>query len=97
MMNYKGVNIQLIEVPAIDSEYYDKGIVHTADLILILVDKTEQIDEIKKQLENVSGNILIVFNKIDLLNADEKRKLEARLKSSKLNFVMISARNRRKH
>ena len=92
MMNYNGVNIQLIEVPAIESEYYNKGIVHTADLILILVDSMEQIDEIKKRLENVSGKILIIFNKIDLLNNFEKRKLEARLKSQKLNFVMVSAK-----
>ena len=94
MMNYNGVNIQLIEVPAMESEYYDKGIAHTADLILILVDNVEQIDEIKKRLENISGKILIIFNKIDLLDNSEKRRLEARLKSQKLNFVMISTKTR---
>ena len=92
MMNYNGVNIQLIEVPAIESEYYDKGIVHTADLILILVDNVKQIDEAKKRLENVSAKILIIFNKIDLLNNSDKRKLDARLKSQKLDFVMTSAK-----
>src|SRR3990170_3352872 len=29
MINYNGVLIQLIEVPAIESEYYDKGLAHT--------------------------------------------------------------------
>jgi small GTP-binding protein len=92
MMNFSGVNIQMIEVPAIESEYYDKGLVHTADLILILVDSIEQINEIKKKLGNTNNKTLIVFNKIDLLNTNEKRRLEATLKSHKLNFVMISAK-----
>lgn len=92
MMNYDGVNIQLIEIPAIESEYYDKGIVHTADLILILVDDIRQIDEIENQLGNVQAKTLIVFNKIDLLDKNERRKLEARLESRKLGFLMISAK-----
>lgn len=92
MMNYKGVNIQLIELPAINSEYYDRGIAHTADLILVLVDKIGHINEIVEQLGKTDAKILIVFNKIDLLDQDEKRKLEARLKSCKLNFIMISSK-----
>jgi hypothetical protein len=92
MMNYKGVNIQLIELPAINSEYYDRGIAHTADLILVLVDKIGQINEIMEQLGKTEAKILIIFNKIDLLGQEEKRKLEARLKSCKLNFIMISSR-----
>ncbi|MEK6828683.1 MAG: GTPase [Nanoarchaeota archaeon] len=92
MMNFKGVNIQMIEVPAIESEYYDRGLVHTADLILILVDRIEQIDEIRKRLGNTNNKTLVVCNKIDLLDANERRRLEARLKSHKLNFMMISAK-----
>ncbi len=46
----------------------------------------------KKRLGNPGVNTLVVFNKIDLLDSNEKRKLEARLKTSKLNFVMISAK-----
>ncbi len=92
MLNYNGVNIQLVEVPAIESDYYDKGIVHTADLVIILVDKIEQVDEIKNKLEEINPNALIVFNKIDLLDSNEKRKAEATLKSRKLNFVVISAK-----
>jgi len=91
MMNYKNVNIQLVEVPAIESEYYDRGLVHTADLIIILVDKIEDIDEIVKKIGDFNEKILIVFNKIDILNQNERRKLEATLKSKKLNFIMISA------
>ena len=91
MLNYNNINIQLVEVPAIESEYYDKGVVHTADLVIILVDKLEQIDEVKKMLGGINENILLVINKIDLLDSNEKRKAEATLKSRKLNFMMISA------
>ncbi len=91
MLNYNNVNIQLVEVPAIESEYYDRGLVHTADLVIILVDKPGQIEEIKNKIEGVNGNIIIVINKIDILSQSEKRKLEATLKSKKLNAIMISA------
>ena len=91
MINYNGVLIQLIEVPAIESEYYDKGLAHTADLVLILVDEISQIDEMKKRLENVNAKTLIVFNKIDSLSNNDKRKVEATLRSRKIDFVMISA------
>ena len=91
MTNYKNVNIQLVEVPAIESEYYDRGLVHTADLIVVLVDKIEDIDEVIKKIGVTNEKILIAFNKIDALSQNERRKLEATLKSKKLNFIMISA------
>ncbi|MDP7521027.1 MAG: 50S ribosome-binding GTPase, partial [Candidatus Pacearchaeota archaeon] len=50
MMGYMGTNIQIIEIPAIESESYDKGIVNTADTILILVTKLEQITKIQEKL-----------------------------------------------
>lgn len=71
MMPSSGTSIQLIEVPALGSEYYDKGLVHTADAVLILIDDLSQLEKMKK----VHGNQLIVFNKIDLLNEKEKRKI----------------------
>jgi len=92
MMNFEKTNIQLIEVPAIDSEYYDKGIVNTADTILIIVDKIKQIKEILEKMKNSSGKKIIVFNKIDLLNKNEQRKLSATLSSKKYNFVLISTK-----
>ncbi|MEX2017050.1 MAG: GTPase [Candidatus Pacearchaeota archaeon] len=91
MMNYNGVLIQLVEVPAIESEYYDRGLAHTADLILILVDEVNQIEDMLKRLENVSTRKLIVFNKWDLLDSNERRKIEATLKTRKLEFIIISA------
>ena len=92
MMDYNGVGIQLIEIPAVESEYYDRGVVNSADTILILVTDLSQIPEIEKISERAQGKKIIVFNKIDLLSENEKRKISATLQSKKYNFVLISAK-----
>jgi hypothetical protein len=92
IMKHSGINIQLIEIPAISSEYYDRGTVNSADVILILVENLNQIENIKENLSKSAGKNIVVFNKIDFLNENEKRKTEATLKSRKYNFVMISAK-----
>lgn len=89
MMDYATTSIQLIEIPAIDSEFFDKGVVYTADTVLILINNLEELKEIGKKLKTKAKKI-IVFNKIDLLNEQEKRKLNATLQSKKYNFVLIS-------
>ncbi|GIU68501.1 MAG: GTP-binding protein [Candidatus Pacearchaeota archaeon] len=86
-MDFYGVKIQIIEVPAIGSEYYNKGLVNTADLILILVSSLEEIPLIESYLPNVRGKKLIVFNLKE--NVDE-RKVEANLKTKKFNFFLIN-------
>jgi hypothetical protein len=88
---YENTNIQLIEIPAIGSEFYTKGIVHTADSVLILVTSISEILEIIQKLKT-EGKKIIVFNKIDLLEENEKRKIRATLSSKKYNFVMISTK-----
>ena len=93
MMNYATTQIQIIEIPAIDSEYYNKGIVNTADTIIILVKNLEEIKQIEKILERAQGKKIIVLNKIDLLDEIEKRKAYATLQSKKYNFSMISTKN----
>jgi len=94
MMGYFGTSIQVIEVPAFGSEYYDKGLVNTADTILILIDNLKQIKNIQKELGSAKGKQIILFNKIDKLNENEKRKLSATLSSKKYNFVLISAKTK---
>lgn len=90
MMNYEGANIQLIEIPAIESEYYDKGLANTADTLLILITNLNQLPEIEKRLEKTKGKKIIVFTKSDILTNHEKRKISATLSSKKHNFVLIS-------
>ncbi len=94
MMDYKGVGIQMIEVPAIESEYYDRGVANSADSILILITDLSQIQEIEKKLDKSSGKKIIVLNKIDLLSESEKRKISATLQSRKYYFVLISTKTK---
>ena len=91
MMGYAKTSIQLIEIPAFESEYYDRGLVHTADTILILIKK---IKNIEKELKKVERKKIIVFNKIDLLNNQEKRKVSATLSSKKHNFILVSTKTK---
>ncbi len=92
IMKHEGTSIQLIEIPAINSEYYDRGMVNNADVILILVTDLNQIEKIRTLLSRAVGKQIIAFNKIDLLSEIEKRKVESTLKSKKYNFIMISAK-----
>ncbi|MCX6747094.1 MAG: 50S ribosome-binding GTPase [Candidatus Pacearchaeota archaeon] len=94
MMDYNGVSIQLIEVPAIESEYYDRGITNSADSVLILITDLNQIQEIEKKLDKSAGKRIIIFNKIDSLSESEKRKISATLSSKKYNFQLISTRTK---
>ena len=94
MMGYFKTNIQLIEIPAFESAYYDKGVVYTADTILILVTDLKQIKDIEEELTKVNGKKIIVFNKIDLLNNQERRKLSATLSSKKYNFILVSTKTK---
>ncbi len=91
ILNYLGAQIQLIEIPAIDGENFEKGIVHTADTILILVKSFEEIIEVKQKLPPHEGKEIIIFNKSDLLNEKEKRKLYAKMQSKKYDFEIISS------
>lgn len=91
MMGYATTSIQLVEIPAVDSEFYDKGIVYTADTVLILANSLDNLNDLLKILRT-QGEKIIVINKIDLLSQNEKRKLRATLKSKYRNyeFVLIS-------
>ena len=93
MMPYQGTQIQLIEIPAIDSDFYNKGIVHTADSLLILIQNIEELKKIESLLPEKNKKIIIV-TKSDLLSESEKRRLEATLKSKykNYNFIFISVK-----
>jgi len=90
MMKHKTTQIQLIENPAINSQYYDRGIPHTADTIILVVEKIKDIEELLKETNKHPGKKIIVFNKIDLLEENQKRKINATLQSKKYNFILIS-------
>jgi len=90
MTNYHGTKIQMVEIPAFESEYYDKGIVHTADVILVLVNKMEEIPRLLSELKKSPGKKIIVYN---MKGKEDERKLEATLKSKRYNFILIGAKS----
>ncbi|MBU2053182.1 MAG: GTPase [Nanoarchaeota archaeon] len=90
MAPYSGTYIQLIENPAIESEYYDKGLTNTTDTILILVDDLEQIKKVEKKIDKASGKRIIVFNNKNDFDESGIRKIEATLKSRKYDFIILS-------
>jgi len=91
MMNYLDAQVQLIEIPAIESEDFDKNLAHTTDTILILITNLEDLAFIEKNLPSTKAKKIILFNKMDLLTEQEKRKISATLQSRKYNFVLISS------
>jgi len=92
-LNYQGCNIQIIEVPPIASSNFNKGIINSADTLLIVVEKINEIKPIIEQLkQNKTAKKIILFNKIDLYDENTKRKISETLKSKRYNFVIISTK-----
>jgi len=92
MMNYAGTQIQLIENPAIESEYYNKSLTNTADTLVIIITTLKQLEKINQEIKNFKSKKIIVFNNKNNLNQNELRKLEATLGSKKYNFIIINLR-----
>ena len=89
MMDYAETKIQLIENPAIESPYYDKGLTNSADTILILITDLEQIKKIEKEIKNAQNKKIIIF----ISNNQSTRllrKISATLQSRKYKFVIIN-------
>jgi len=91
ILNYNETPIQIIEIPAIESEEFERGLVHTSDTIILLAKKFEEFAEIEKKLPENFAKKIYVINKSDLLNSEEKRKLSAKMQSKKYNFEIISS------
>jgi len=89
MMNYQGVQIQLIEIPAFESEYYDKGLVNSTDTLIIIVKNLDEIKNILNRIKTQSTKTIIIFNRTNQ-DENELRKISATLQSKKYNFVMIN-------
>jgi small GTP-binding protein len=89
-LDYQGIQIQIIDLPSLKSENFDMGTTNMADLVIMVVTKKEEIEEIKNSLPKIRGKTFTVFNKIDTLLPNEKRKISAYLSSKKHNYILIS-------
>ncbi len=90
-MGYEGVSAQVVDVPAVKHKDFDWGLVHSADCLLVVADRFDDFLELGKEFDNFRTKIVYVFNKIDLLSAEELRKLDERCKSKRLNYVLVSS------
>jgi ribosome-interacting GTPase 1 len=89
--DYEGVRAQIIDLPSLGSEYFDIGISNTADCLIIVVQDLAELPEVEKYLARARGKRIIVVNKSDLLNENELRKLEERMKSKRIEGIIFSA------
>lgn len=93
-LNYQDTKIQIIDMPSIENEACNLGIINTADVLLIVIDKIQDIENIQPFLEKASEKRIIIFNKTDLLDENEKRKISATLQSKKYNFFLFSCKTK---
>lgn len=90
MMGVSSVSIQMIEIPAVGSMFFDRGLVNSADSLLLVVDNFLDISKIEKEIDRAQGKRIVVFNKVDELSENEKRKISCKLQSKKYDFVLVS-------
>ena len=90
ILNFQDCNIQIIDLPPIASENFDKGIVNNADTLLVVVEKTHEIETVLNSIKNLNKPKIIIFNKSDLYDDETKRKIKETLKSKRYNFILIS-------
>lgn len=92
ILYYQGIKFQIVDMPAVNHESFDLGTVNVTDIILIMIKEIKEIDFILPYLQKSTGKKIIIFNKIDPLNENERRKLQATLQSKKYNFCLISCK-----
>jgi uncharacterized protein len=89
-MFYDGVKAQVVDFPAVEGKDAEYGTLNTSDLLIIVVEKLEDIKEVESYLGKAVGKRIVVRNKIDSLNDNERRKLKERMKSKRIKGLMVS-------
>lgn len=92
MLEHEGIQIQIVDEPAIESDYFDQGIANGADVLIIVITNPKELDKIVPFLKNSTEKKIIIMNKADLLSENEKRRLSAWMQSKKYNFVVVSCK-----
>ena len=87
---FQGIKAQIIDQPSLGNENFDIGLVNNADCLIYVIENFEDIDKINSLIPRAQSKKLIVFNKSDLLSSEQKRKLEATIKSKRLNGILVS-------
>lgn len=92
-IDYEDVKIQLIDMPSFPNT--DKGVIHTTDTILLAIEDLSQIESSIKEIGPTHAKIILTITKMDLANEQEKRRIEANLKSKfkKYSYFLIGNDN----
>ena len=87
---FEDASIQIIDSPAFPNN--DKSLTNSTDTILLVIDDLSQIEKSKDYVHRSHAKLILIFNKIDLLEEAQRRKIEATLKSKykNYNFVFFS-------
>lgn len=87
---FEDAQIQLIDMPPFPNE--DRGLTNSTDTLLVVIDNLDQISECEERLKRSISKKILIFNKIDLLSEQEKRKTKETLKSKhkKWDFIFFS-------
>jgi len=93
-MDFESVKIQMIDLPAPNHEGFDKSVANTADLLLVVISDFEDLSNLESFIERSVGKRLVVVSKIDLLSPAQRRKLEAKLRTNKVDFIMVSIKTK---
>ncbi|MBS3076958.1 50S ribosome-binding GTPase [Candidatus Pacearchaeota archaeon] len=88
---FQGLKAQIIDQPSLGNENFDIGLVNNADCLIYVIENFDEIDKISSLVPRARGEKIIAFNKSDILNENEKRKVLATIKSKRLNGVLVSA------
>lgn len=90
-MDYDGVKAQIVDLPSVGAGFFDIGIVNTADCILLVVASLDDLIPLERFLSRAGSNRIIVITKVDLLSSEDFRKLDARCKSKRFRYVLVSS------
>lgn len=89
---YEGVKAQIVDTPSLGSDYFDIGLVNNADCLIFVVTSLDEIAQIEEKIPRARGKRIVAVNKIDNLTESELKKLEAQIRSRRINGVAVSAK-----
>ena len=88
-LEFEDTKIQIIDLSPFPN--HDQSLLNSTDTIILVIDNLNQIEKAQPYLQKSKAKKIILLNKIDLLNEQQKRKLTQALSSKKLNFILFSS------
>jgi uncharacterized protein len=88
---FEGVSAQIVDDPSVGGESFDIGLANNADCLLVVVNNLGELEEIEEFMKRSRSKRIVVVNKGDMLSEGDLRKMKARLKSKRIDGVIVSA------